>query len=89
MLGWSCSYGVWGEWEQPYLTLNAEYEAAQLRVFAAMVAKGIIYRGRKPVHWSPSSRTALAEAVSQPSSMLPLAQRSPHALGQGITVSCQ
>ena len=56
-------YGVWGDWEQPYLTLNAEYEAAQLRVFARMVANGHIYRGRKPVHWSPSSRTALAEAV--------------------------
>ncbi|KAK9813953.1 hypothetical protein WJX73_006457 [Symbiochloris irregularis] len=55
-------YGVWGEWDQPYLTLSGEYEAAQLRVFARMVAAGHIYRGRKPVHWSPSSRTALAEA---------------------------
>ncbi|KAK9822294.1 hypothetical protein WJX74_003674 [Apatococcus lobatus] len=55
-------YGVWGEWENPYLTLRPSYEAAQLRVFAKMVANGHIYRGRKPVHWSPSSRTALAEA---------------------------
>ena len=55
-------YGVWGDWEQPYLTLEPKYEAAQLRVFAKLVAAGHIYRGRKPVHWSPSSATALAEA---------------------------
>lgn len=55
-------FGVWGDWEQPYLTLNQKYEAAQLGVFAKMVSNGHIYRGRKPVHWSPSSQTALAEA---------------------------
>ena len=55
-------YGVWGDWEKPYLTLQPEYEAAQISVFGKMVLKGHIYRGRKPVHWSPSSRTALAEA---------------------------
>ncbi|RYG70296.1 isoleucine--tRNA ligase [archaeon] len=55
-------YGVWGDWEQPYLTLQPEYEAAQIKVFGQMVARGHIYRGKKPVHWSPSSRTALAEA---------------------------
>ncbi len=55
-------YGVWGDWEHPYLTLNPEYEAAQIGVFGAMVLKGYIYRGLKPVHWSPSSKTALAEA---------------------------
>ncbi len=54
--------GVWGNWEQPYLTLKPEYEAAQIGVFGAMALKGYIYRGLKPVHWSPSSRTALAEA---------------------------
>jgi isoleucyl-tRNA synthetase len=54
--------GVWGDWEQPYLTLKPEYEAAQIGVFGAMALKGYIYRGLKPVHWSPSSRTALAEA---------------------------
>ena len=57
-----CRYGIWGDWEEPYLTLEPEYEAAQLRVFGAMVAAGHIYRGLKPVHWSPSSQTALAEA---------------------------
>ncbi|MCT7980025.1 isoleucine--tRNA ligase [Laspinema olomoucense] len=55
-------YGVWGDWENPYLTLKPEYEAAQIGVFGKMVLKGYIYRGRKPVHWSPSSQTALAEA---------------------------
>jgi isoleucyl-tRNA synthetase len=55
-------YGVWGDWEHPYLTLKPEYEAAQIGVFGQMVLKGYIYRGLKPVHWSPSSQTALAEA---------------------------
>jgi isoleucyl-tRNA synthetase len=55
-------YGVWGDWEHPYLTLTPDYEAAQIGVFGQMVLKGYIYRGLKPVHWSPSSQTALAEA---------------------------
>ncbi|CAN6468330.1 unnamed protein product [Victoria cruziana] len=55
-------YGVWGDWENAYLTLSPEYEAAQIEVFGKMALEGHIYRGRKPVHWSPSSRTALAEA---------------------------
>ena len=55
-------YGVWGNWDRPYLTLTADYEAAQIEVFGQMVLNGHIYRGLKPVHWSPSSRTALAEA---------------------------
>ncbi|XP_020172505.3 isoleucine--tRNA ligase, chloroplastic/mitochondrial isoform X1 [Aegilops tauschii subsp. strangulata] len=54
--------GIWADWDNPYLTLSPEYEAAQLEVFGQMVMRGYIYRGRKPVHWSPSSRTALAEA---------------------------
>ncbi|XP_042518568.1 isoleucine--tRNA ligase, chloroplastic/mitochondrial [Macadamia integrifolia] len=55
-------FGIWGDWNNPYLTLNPEYEAAQIEVFGQMAIQGYIYRGRKPVHWSPSSRTALAEA---------------------------
>ena len=55
-------WGIWADWDHPYLTLQKEYEAAQIRVFGEMVLKGHIYRGLKPVHWSPSSRTALAEA---------------------------
>ncbi|MFK0735606.1 MAG: isoleucine--tRNA ligase [Gloeotrichia echinulata GP01] len=55
-------YGVWGDFTHPYLTLQPEYEAAQIGVFGEMFLKGYIYRGLKPVHWSPSSKTALAEA---------------------------
>ncbi len=55
-------WGIWADWDQPYLTLQKSYEAAQIGVFGAMVLAGHIYRGLKPVHWSPSSRTALAEA---------------------------
>lgn len=55
-------FGVWGDWEHPYLTLTPDYEAAQIGVFGQMALKGYIYRGLKPVHWSPSSQTALAEA---------------------------
>jgi isoleucyl-tRNA synthetase len=55
-------WGIWAEWDEPYLTLRKDYEAAQIEVFGRMVLAGHIYRGLKPVHWSPSSRTALAEA---------------------------
>lgn len=55
-------FGVWGDWDNPYLTLNPAYEAAQIAVFGKMVLNGHIYRGLKAVHWSPSSQTALAEA---------------------------
>ena len=55
-------WGIWAEWDQPYLTLEPAYEAAQIGVFGRMAKAGHIYRGLKPVHWSPSSRTALAEA---------------------------
>ncbi len=55
-------WGIWADWDEPYLTLNKDYEAAQIGVFGRMVLAGHIYRGLKPVHWSPSSRTALAEA---------------------------
>lgn len=54
--------GVLGEWDRPYLTLNKEYEAAELRLFADIVEKGFVYRGKKPVYWSIPCRTALAEA---------------------------
>ena len=55
-------WGIWADWDEPYLTLDKAYEAAQIAVFSRMVLAGHIYRGLKPVHWSPSSRTALAEA---------------------------
>ncbi len=55
-------WAIWGDWENPYLTLKKNYESAQIEVFGKMFLKGYIFRGLKPVHWSPSSRTALAEA---------------------------
>ena len=54
--------GVFADWENPYLTLNKSFEAEQIRIFGKMAAKGLIYKGLKPVYWSPSSETALAEA---------------------------
>jgi isoleucyl-tRNA synthetase len=54
--------GVLGDWENPYLTLNKEYEADELRLFADIVEKDFVYRGKKPVYWSIPCRTALAEA---------------------------
>ena len=50
--------GVLGDWENPYLTLNKEYEADELRLFADIVAKGFVYRGKKPIYWSIPARTA-------------------------------
>jgi isoleucyl-tRNA synthetase len=54
--------GVLGDWDNPYLTLNREYEAEELRLFARIVERGFVYRGKKPVYWSIPCRTALAEA---------------------------
>ncbi|MFC4409283.1 isoleucine--tRNA ligase [Chungangia koreensis] len=54
--------GVRGNWENPYVTLKPEFEARQIQVFGAMAKKGYIYKGLKPVYWSPSSESALAEA---------------------------
>ena len=54
--------GVLGDWGRPYLTLAPAYEAAELRLFADLVEKGFVYRGKKPVYWSVPFRTALAEA---------------------------
>jgi isoleucyl-tRNA synthetase len=54
--------GVLGDWNNPYLTLNKEYEADELRLFAEIVEQGFVYRGKKPVYWSIPCRTALAEA---------------------------
>lgn len=53
---------VIADWDNPYITLTPEYEARQIEVFAKMASKGLIFKGLKPVYWSPSSETALAEA---------------------------
>jgi len=54
--------GVWGDWANPYITLDPRFEAAQLRVFAKMASQGYLYKGLKSVQWCPNCETALAEA---------------------------
>ncbi|KRN97548.1 isoleucyl-tRNA synthetase [Levilactobacillus paucivorans] len=54
--------GVAAEWDNPYLTLNPEFEAAEVRVFGEFAKRGLIYKGKKPVYWSWSSESAMAEA---------------------------
>ncbi|GHU81529.1 isoleucine--tRNA ligase [Clostridia bacterium] len=50
------------EWDNPYITLQKEFEAVQIEIFAEMATKGYIYKGLKPVYWCPDCKTALAEA---------------------------
>ena len=54
--------GVMGDWAQPYLTMAPGYEAAQLRAFGKILARGHVYKGYKPVHWCIDCRSSLAEA---------------------------
>ena len=54
--------GAIGDWDHPYVTLQHEFEARQIEVFAEMACKGYIYKGLKPVYWCPDCKTALAEA---------------------------
>lgn len=54
--------GCLGDYEHPYITLLPEFEAREIDVFASMALQGLIYKGVKPVYWSPSSESALAEA---------------------------
>ena len=54
--------GISGDWQHPYITLQPEFEAQQLRAFAKMTDRNIIYKGLKPIYWSPSSESSLAEA---------------------------
>jgi len=76
--------GVFGDFENPYLTFEPEYEAGILEVFAELVAKGLVYKQLKPIHWSVGCETALAEAeleykdISSPSIFvnLPAAEES-------------
>ena len=57
-----CRLGVLGDWENPYLTLKPDYEAAQLEAFADLVERGLVYKGQKPVFWCTDCQTALAAA---------------------------
>jgi isoleucyl-tRNA synthetase len=54
--------GVMGDWDRPYMTMQREYEAEQLRAFAQIIRNGHVYKGLKPVHWCLDCRSALAEA---------------------------
>lgn len=54
--------GVRGDWENPYLTLDHSYEATNIKIFGELYRRGLVYRGRKPIHWCPACETALAEA---------------------------
>ena len=54
--------GILADWDNPYITLQKDYEAKQIEIFAEMASEGHIYRGLKPVYWCPDCNTALAEA---------------------------
>jgi isoleucyl-tRNA synthetase len=54
--------GILGTWDKPYLTMDFRYQAAIARAFGRFVEQGLVYKGKKPVHWCIHCRTALAEA---------------------------
>ncbi|MCY3731770.1 MAG: class I tRNA ligase family protein, partial [Rhodospirillaceae bacterium] len=54
--------GALGDWDRPYITMDPRYEAEQLRAFAKLIERGLVYRGYKPVHWCLDCHSALAEA---------------------------
>lgn len=54
--------GVFGEWDNPYLTMNYQYQATILRELGRFVGKDLVYKGKRPIHWCASCQTALAEA---------------------------
>ena len=56
------SWGIMGNWTNPYLTMDKEFIKSQLQLFFDLMKKGYIYQRFMPVYWSPSSRTALAES---------------------------
>lgn len=73
------------DWDNPYTTMNPKYEAAQLELFAEMYRQGLVVQGFKPVFWSPSSRTALAEAELE-YQVGTLTPHSPHLCKQVVHV---
>ena len=84
--------GVFGTWSDPYLTMNFRYQAAIARALGTFVEQGLVYKGKKPVHWCIHCRTALAEAEveyedhSSPSIYVefPLAGSSAEELGRRV-----
>ncbi|KRZ09098.1 Isoleucine--tRNA ligase, mitochondrial [Trichinella zimbabwensis] len=55
-------WAIMADWKNPYLTLDKEYEGKELEIFKILHQRGLVYRAYRPVYWSPSSRTALAES---------------------------
>jgi isoleucyl-tRNA synthetase len=94
--------GVLGTWDDPYLTMDFRYQAAIARIFGRFVDKGLVYKGKKPVHWCIHCRTALAEAEVEyephvspsiyvefpiaPESVGELAARVPELAGRDVAV---
>src|SRR5258708_6326470 len=94
--------GILGDWEHPYLTMNFKYQAAIARALGKFVEKGLVYKGKKPVHWCIHCRTALAEAEVEyedhaspsiyvefalaPDSADELARRIPELKGRDVSV---
>src|SRR3954464_6878167 len=94
--------GVFGDWDHPYLTMNFKYQAAIARALGKFVEKGLVYKGKKPVHWCIHCRTALAEAEVEyedhsspsiyvefalaPESADELARRIPELKGRDVSV---
>jgi len=94
--------GVFGDWDHPYLTMNFRYQADIVRALGKFVERGLLYKGKKPVHWCIYDRTALAEAEVEysdhisssiyvefplaPASAAPLAERVPALGGQKVSV---
>src|SRR5262249_29012100 len=94
--------GILGTWDNPYLTMDFRYQAAIARAFGRFVAHGLVYKGKKPVHWCIHCRTALAEAeveykphespsiyvefLLDPSSSGELAARVPALAGRQVSV---
>src|SRR5262245_51072773 len=84
--------GVFGDWDHLYLTMDFRYQAAIARAFGKFVERGLVYKGKKPVHWCIHCRTALAEAEveyadhSSPSIYVefPLAESSAEVLGSRV-----
>jgi isoleucyl-tRNA synthetase len=54
--------GIFGEWENPYLTMAYPYEATTIAEFGKLYLNGSVYKGKKPVYWCATCKTALAEA---------------------------
>src|SRR5438128_10055627 len=94
--------GILATWDNPYLTMDFKYQAAIARAFGRFVEQGLVYKGKKPVHWCTHCRTALAEAEVEyeqhtspsiyvefplsPASAGPLAERLPELAGRNVSV---